>query len=186
MAELVDALDSKSCDSNIVRVRFPLWALNTGLSVMKGRNGLFNEQIMSLIPTFLKRSGVFCLILLGALACNKKQDEEPQHVPTEEEQVKLHLEATFSTFAAKLDLKSTADFKEYIVKNSVVSMGLDGSILYNLRQNGESMLWLKFSCVEADKWRVDGDLYGGLELHGSMDPLSMLIGGPQKPAPLLT
>ena len=26
MAELVDALDSKSCDSNIVRVRFPLWA----------------------------------------------------------------------------------------------------------------------------------------------------------------
>ena len=27
MAELVDALDSKSCDSNIVRVRFPLWAL---------------------------------------------------------------------------------------------------------------------------------------------------------------
>ena len=27
MAELVDALDSKSCGSNIVRVRFPLWAL---------------------------------------------------------------------------------------------------------------------------------------------------------------
>ena len=26
MAELVDALDSKSCDSNVVRVRFPLWA----------------------------------------------------------------------------------------------------------------------------------------------------------------
>ena len=30
MAELVDALDSKSCDSNIVRVRFPLWAHKKG------------------------------------------------------------------------------------------------------------------------------------------------------------
>lgn len=135
---------------------------------------------MSSFSTFLKRFGVISVVLLGALACNKKQDEEPQHEPTEEEQVKLHLEASFSTFAAKLDLKSTADFKEYIVKNSVVSMGLDGSMIYNLRQDGESMLWLKFRCVEADKWRVDGDLYGGLEIHGTMDPLSMLIGGPQK------
>ncbi len=179
MAELVDALDSKSCDSNIVRVRFPLWALNTGLSVMKGRNGLFNEQIMSLIPTFLKRSGVFCLILLGALACNKQQSDVPQHEPTEEEKVKLHLEASFTTFATKLDLQSYADAKEYIVKNSVVSMGMDGAILYNLRQNGESMLWLKFSHLEGEKWKLDGDLYGGLEFHGILEPLSMIICGPK-------
>ncbi len=33
MAELVDALDSKSCDSNIVRVRFPLWAQNRNLQL---------------------------------------------------------------------------------------------------------------------------------------------------------
>jgi hypothetical protein len=146
---------------------------------MKGRIGLFIAQIMSLIPTLLKRSGVLSLVLLGALACNKQQADVPQHEPTEEELVKMHVETSFTTFATKLDLESSADAKEYIVKNSVVSMGIDQSILYNLRQNGESMLWLRFRHLEGDKWQLDGDMYGGLEFHGILEPLSMLICGPK-------
>lgn len=134
---------------------------------------------MSSFTTLLKRFGVISIVLLGALACNKQPEDPPQHEPTEEEQVKLHLEATFSTFATKLDLESSASIKEYIVKNSVISMGMDGSVLYNLRQNGESMLWLKLRYLDVDKWSLDGDLYGGLEFHGFLNPLSMLIGGPK-------
>jgi hypothetical protein len=132
---------------------------------------------MTSFTTLLKRFGIISIVLLGALACNKKQEEPTQHEPTEEELVKLHLEASFSTFASKLDLESTADAKEYIVKNSVVSMGLDRSILYNLRQNGESMIWLKFRHVEGDNWQLDGDLYGGLEFHGTLHPLAMILAG---------
>ncbi len=134
---------------------------------------------MSSFATLLKRFGVICLILLAALACNKTQDEEPKHEPTEEELVKMHMEETFSAFAAKLDLESSADVKEYIVKHSVVSWGLDNSVIYSLRQDSVSMLWLRFRHVEGDNWLVEGDMYGGLAFRGSLQPLRMIIGGPK-------
>jgi hypothetical protein len=133
---------------------------------------------MSILST-LKRFGVICLILLAALACKKQQDEQPQHEPTEEELVKLHLEESFASFAAKLDLESSADAKEYIVKHSVVSLGLDRSVIYSLRQDSESLLWLRFRHVEGDNWLMEGDMYGGLEFRGSLQPLSMVIAGPK-------
>jgi hypothetical protein len=134
---------------------------------------------MSLNLTHLKRLSVIGLILLGALSCNKKQDVTPPHEPTEEELQKQHLEESFTSFAVKLNLEDSADAKEYIVKHSSVSMSLDGSILYDLRQDGVSLLWLKFWHHDKDTWRVDGDLYGGIEFHGTLQPLSMAISGPK-------
>ena len=129
----------------------------------------------------LKRIGISLLSLLVIAACSKKQvEEEPQHELTEQEQKKQHLEESFSTFASMLKLEETADVKEYFVRHSVVSIGLDRSLIYDLRQDGQSLLWLKFRHVEQDYWLVDGDLYGGLEVHGNLQPVAMMTDGPAK------
>jgi hypothetical protein len=132
-------------------------------------------------PYHLKRIGISLLLLLVITACSEKQVEEvPKHELTEQEQKKQHLDESFSAFASMLNLEETADIKEYIVRHSVVSIGLDRSLIYDLRQDGLSLLWLKFRHLELDDWLVDGDLYGGIEVHGSLQPLNMLTDGPEK------
>lgn len=126
----------------------------------------------------LKRFGVFCLILLVALSCNKNPEDIPQHEPTEEELAKQHLEESFAAFAAKLDLEDSADAKEYLVKHSVVSVAMDKSIIYNLRQDGVSMIWLRFTHHDGDNWNLKGDMYGGIEFKGTLQPAVMYAKGP--------
>lgn len=134
---------------------------------------------MALYSTLIKRICVFGLILLGAMACNRKTVEVPEHIPTEEEKTKQHLEESFASFAAKLNLEDSADAKEYIVKHSRVSISLDKSIVYDLRQDGLSLLWLRFRHHDGDTWVLDGEMYGGLEFHGTLQPLTMMVKGPQ-------
>ena len=129
----------------------------------------------------LRHIGMSFLALLVFAACSEKQDEEiPERELTEEEQKKQHLEESFSAFVQMLNLEEAANTKEYLVRHSVVSVGLDRSLIYDLRQDGQSLLWLKFRHLEMDNWLVDGDIYGGLEVHGSLQPLNMMQGGPAK------
>lgn len=133
---------------------------------------------MSLFSNYCKRIGVLCLVLLAALACSQKQDEVPEHEPTEEELIKLHLEESFATFFSTMELEESADIREYLVRHSVVSVAMDKSIIYNLRQNGVSLIWLRFTHHDADNWNVNGDMYGGVEFHGTLQPLAMYAQGP--------
>lgn len=129
----------------------------------------------------LRKIGIAFLALFVLASCSQKQAEQvPTHELTEQEQKKQHLEESFSAFAQMIDLEEAADTREYLVKHSVVSIGLDRSIIYDLRQDGRSLLWLKFRHLEQDYWLVDGDLYGGLEVHGNLQLLEMVAGGPAK------
>jgi len=139
------------------------------------------KTVRIMYPCLLRKIGIPCLLLLGLGACTEKQVEEvPVHELTAQELKKQHLEESFSAFARMLDLEEAADTKEYIVRHSVVSIGLDRSVIYDLRQDGTSLLWLKFRHLEMDNWLVDGSLYGGLEVHGSLQPVKMIAGGPAK------
>ena len=131
-----------------------------------------------MILSCLRNTGLSFLVLLVLAACSEKPvEEDPTHGLTPQEQKKQHLEESFSAFVQVLDLEETADAREYIVKHSEVSMGLDRSIIYELRQDGLSLLLLRFRYLELDNWLVDGDIYGGLEVHGSLQPLQLIAGG---------
>ena len=119
------------------------------------------------------RLGFCCLILLGFLACSKQQEEVPEHELTEQELKKQHLDESFSALVDMVELEEGEEVKEYIVKHSVVSLGLDASVIYNLRQGSQSLVWLKFRYRGQGIWLVDGDLYGGIELHGSLNASEM-------------
>lgn len=120
------------------------------------------------------------LLLLGAVACTPKaQEEVPKHDLTEQEQKKLQLEEAFSPLIQQINLDEAADIRQYITQHSSVSLGLDGAIIYTLHQDGQTLVRLSFLYQGMDNWKVDGNLYGGLEVHGSLHPLGMVTDRPK-------
>ena len=107
---------------------------------------------------------------LCVLSCTEDPVVVPEHHLTEQERKKQHLDESFSAFASMIDLKDVEDAREFIRQNSEVSLGLDLSIVYTLRQDGETLVRLRFRMGSPLSFLVDGTLYGGLELHGSFQP----------------
>lgn len=126
----------------------------------------------------IRNLALTCLLLLGFVACNKDQDVPPTHEMTEEEQKKQHVEDSFTVFAEAINMEDSTNAWDYLLNHSDISLGLNGSLIYSLNQDGVMLLWLKFRFMNPDRYKIDGTLHGGLALKGYIHPLSMILDTP--------
>lgn len=115
---------------------------------------------------------VFLLIILALAVpgCTKEEPVQPKkHVLTPEEQVKQHLDDTFSEFVVALDPDTMEWTEDYILSHSTLDIELDGTFVYRFIRDNNVLLTVRLN-LNRENWKVEAKLLGGLEVKGYVKP----------------
>lgn len=115
---------------------------------------------------------VFLLIILALAVpgCTKEEPVQPkEHVLTPEEQVKQHLDDTFSEFVVALDPDTMEWTEDYILSHSTLDIELDGTFVYRFIRDNNVLLTVRLNLIR-ENWKVEAKLLGGLEVKGYVKP----------------
>lgn len=107
------------------------------------------------------------LLAAGLGACGREETPVPVHELTEQEQQKQWVEDALDPFFVLLDPSSITDPVDFVTRNSQVSVGLGGNLIYRLQKDGENLIRASFS-LEQDRLGVEARLYGGLRIAGTL------------------
>lgn len=107
------------------------------------------------------------LLAVGLGACGREETPVPVHELTEQEQQKQWVEDALDPFFMLLDPSSITDPVDFVTRNSQVSVGLGGNLIYRLQKDGENLIRASFS-LEQDRLGVEARLYGGLRIAGTL------------------
>lgn len=120
------------------------------------------------------------ILMLVSVSCQKDPEPVPEHHLTAQELEKQQVADALDLFFEKLDPASITEPAAFIWDNSQISMALDGSIVYRLRKDNATLITASF-LVKDKNWKVNAQLYGGIQIVGSsQSELEVRQGGEKK------
>ena len=122
------------------------------------------------------RGIIAAAVIAGLLSCDRATLPAPQHHLTKQEQQKQDVSDSLTPFFELLDLASIQDPVAFVQENSVVSMGMDGSIIYQLQKDGQNLIHATFS-MQSGQFYVTARLCGGLVIEGPVTELYVYLDG---------
>lgn len=118
----------------------------------------------------MRRVILLISLALAVLGCTGEEPVQPkEHELTPEEQVKQHLDDTFSEFVVALDPATMEWTEDYILTHSTLDLELDGTFVYRFIRDNTILVTVRLNLIRGD-WRVEAKLHGGLEVKGYVKP----------------